>query len=148
MNEYPIYPYLGVGPLKFGMLRTEAHNILGAPDRQKKSRFSNEVTDYWQENGLQLVFSEQNDRLEEISLYSNLTNVNLNEVQIFRQPRKLVYEALCKLDGEPRQAVGIIIFLKLGIAIAGFLNDDADDQSVTAFSIGRWSKDDPTLKPI
>jgi hypothetical protein len=32
--DYTIYPYEGVGPIKFGMTPQQVHEILGAPERQ------------------------------------------------------------------------------------------------------------------
>lgn len=148
MESYPIYPYVGVGDLKFGMHRAAVHALLGPPIRQKKSRFSDEVTDFWNGNGLQLVFSSPQGKLLEISLYPNLNDVTLDGAEILSAPGRRVYDQLCKADGSSRQTVGVTVLLKLGIAITGFLNDDSDDKSVTAFALGRWSESDPTLEPV
>lgn len=148
MKNFPIYPYKGVGNLKFGMQRTGIHAMLGTPARQKKSRFSDEITDFWNGNGLQLVFSNPEGELVEICLYPNLENVTLEGAKILSESGKSVYDSLCKLDGTPRQTVGVTVLLNLGIAITGFLNDDPDDKSVTVFARGRWREDDPSLGPV
>jgi hypothetical protein len=148
MNNYIITPYVGVDSLEFGMKRPDTHKILGAPQHTRKSRFSKEVTDYWNDNGLQLTFSETEGELLEISLYPNLPSVELSGFKLFEEPGRQIYKNLCGLDGDPRETVGITILFKYGLAMTGFLNEDADQKSVTAFEAGRWDKKDPKLKPI
>lgn len=148
MKNYFITPYVGVDSLKFGMKRADVYTILGTPQHTKKSRFSNELTDYWSDNGLQLTFSGIDGHLLEISLYPNLPNVELKEIKLFEEPGRQAYEKLCDSDGDPRETVGVTIFFKYGLATTGFLNEDDDQKSVTAFAAGRWDKNDPNLKPI
>ncbi len=150
MNSFEIFPYIGVGELKFGMRRAEAYQILGNPNSSKNSRFSKEVTEYWMDNGLQLVFSGMGaeHQLLEISLYSNVHDVILQGIPIYKAPSKATYLSLCKLDGNPREKVGVTILFKFGIAISGFLHVDTDAKSITVFQNGRWSADDQSLKAI
>ncbi len=139
MQNYSITSYVGVGPLKFGMKRTDIHNLLGAPLRTRKSRFSSELTDFWNKNGLQLTFLEADGELVEIGLYPNLPNVDLNGIKLFDEPGNVVMKALRNLDNSPLEKVGVTIFLKLGIAATGFLNEDGDQKSVSVFIRGRWN---------
>lgn len=138
MQEHIITPYVGVGPLKFGMTRTDAHKILGAPLSSKKSRFSQESTDLWDENGLQLTFSGEDEKLVEISLYPNLPDVEWNGLKLFEVPGVDAFRSLYDLDNAPLTKAGATIFLKLGLAVGGFLHSDESDKSVTAFAKGRW----------
>jgi len=147
MQNYIIYPYIGFGDLRFGMSQQEAHTILGPPNRKKKSRFSEEYTEYWQHNWLQLVFSEKDEKLLEIGVYPKLGTVTLNNIDIFGEPGNVVYNALVELDGEPFNAFGGTLFLNLGIGVIGFLCDDDNDKAVSVFNVDRWSKDDPLLVP-
>ena len=138
MQSYIITSYIGVGPLKFGMKRTEIHNLIGAPQRTRKSRFSGESTDFWHDNGLQLTFSESIEELVEISLYPNLPHVELNGIKLFEEPGMQVISALRNLDNSPLEKVGVTIFLKIGLSLTGFLSGDDDQKSVSAFINGRW----------
>lgn len=148
MKNYIITPYVGVGELKFGMVRSDIYRILGLPIRSKKSRFSNEVTDFWNDNGLQLIFGGEAEQLLEISLYPNLQEVEVNNIKVFSEPGRQVYNDLCRGDGEPMETVGVVILFSYGVAITGFLNADDDQKSITAFSAGRWNKDDKSLKKL
>lgn len=140
MQQHIITPYVGVGPLKFGMTRADAHKILGAPLSSKKSRFSDESKDFWDENGLQLTFSGGDEKLLEISLYPNLPDVELNGLKLFTVPGADAFKALSALDTAPLTRAGTTIFLKLGLAVGGFLHSDESDKSVTAFAKGRWDE--------
>jgi hypothetical protein len=138
MREHIIMSYVGVGPLKFGMTRDEVHQILGEPLSADKSWCSEELTEYWSENGLQLTYSETDERLLEISLYPNLPNVQLNGLKLFEVPGAYAFKVLHDWDDAPLTIAGASIFLKLGLAAGGFLDDDDNDKSVTVFAKGRW----------
>ncbi len=148
MRNYIVKPYVGIGDVQFGMARSDIHRILGLPSRSKKSRFSDEVTDFWCDNGLQLVFSSDSGQLLEISLYPNLQETEINGIKVFNEPGRQVYNNLCKADGDPRETVGVVILFSYGVAITGFLNADDDQKSITAFNAGRWNKDDKSLKKL
>jgi outer membrane protein assembly factor BamE (lipoprotein component of BamABCDE complex) len=147
MKNFEITPYVGVGALKFGMTRANTRSILGEPSSTKKSRFSVEVTDYWMENRLQLTFADANGVLLEVSLYPGLENVQLHGVKVFEESGFSVFSNFCKIDNAVRQTVGVTIFFTYGVAMTGFLNEDDDQKSITAFSTDRWSINDPELKP-
>jgi hypothetical protein len=140
MQEHIITPYVGVGPLKFGMTRGDVHKILGAPLSSKKSRFSNESKEFWSENGLQLTFSGTDESLLEIGLYPNLPDVEFNGLKLFEVPGGDAFKALHDLDDAPLTKAGATIFLKLGLAVGGFLHNDDSDKSVTVFAKGRWDE--------
>ncbi|WP_343742264.1 hypothetical protein [Herbaspirillum huttiense] len=138
MQEHIIVPYVGVGPLKFGMTREEIYPILGAPLSLKKCRFFDESTEYWSENGLQLTFSDTDGGLVEIGLSPDLPNVQLNGLKLFEVPGWQAFEALHDWDNVPLITAGTTIFLKLGLAAGGFLNDDDADKAIAVFVNGRW----------
>ncbi|MCP1571850.1 hypothetical protein J2S30_000229 [Herbaspirillum rubrisubalbicans] len=138
MQEHIITSYVGVGPLKFGMNRGEVHKILGKPLSVEKSLFSEEAKEFWSENGLQLTFSETGERLLEISLSPNLPDVQLNGLKLFEVPGAYAFKVLHDWDDAPLTIAGATIFLKLGLAAGGFLDDDDSEKSVTAFAKGRW----------
>lgn len=147
MDSYPITPFVGVGPIKFGISRAAAHALLGSPNYSKKSRFAPEITDFWQGNGLQLVFLSNPDQLVEVTLNPNLPNVTLGDLRLFDRDGDEVFNELCQRDGDPMECVGVTVFLKLGLSASGFHFENDESKSVTAFAAGRWSSDDPDLKP-
>jgi hypothetical protein len=59
--DYTIYPYEGVGSIKFGMTPQQVHEILGEPDEQRPPGYGEELpTDYYQ--GLDLSVFYVNPR--------------------------------------------------------------------------------------
>jgi hypothetical protein len=138
MREHFITSYVGVGPLKFGMTRGEVHNILGVPLLTKKCQFFDESTEYWSEKRLQLTFSDANDGLVEISLYPTLPNVQLNGLKLFEVPGAHAFKVLHDWDDAPLLITGTSVFLKLGLAVSGFLDRDTGGKAVAAFAKGRW----------
>ncbi|MGC4244194.1 MAG: hypothetical protein QM686_18460 [Herbaspirillum sp.] len=131
--------YVGVGPLRFGMTRDEVHQLIGNPLSIDKSGGSEELTEYWSNNGLQLTYSEMDETLLEISLYPNLQNVQLNGLNLFEVPGTHAFKLLHDWDNAPLRIFSVSIFLKLGLAVNGFLHDDDGAKSVTAFAKGRWN---------
>ncbi|MGC8159907.1 hypothetical protein ACP3WZ_25615, partial [Salmonella enterica] len=80
--------------------------------------------EFWNENGLQLTFSETGERLLEISLSPNLPDVQLNGLKLFEVPGAHAFKVLHDWDNAPLSIAGANIFLKLGLAAGGFLYDD------------------------
>jgi hypothetical protein len=148
MKNFKIEPYIGVGDLKFGITRADSYVILGMPVSSKKSRFSNEITDYWMENNLQLTFTDLKGLLVEISLYPDLKDAQLDGIKIFTEPGLNVFTEFCKRDNKVRETVGITIFFSYGVAMTGFLNSEDDQKSITAFAAERWNINDPELKHL
>lgn len=135
MKKFIINPYVGVNDVRFGMRRSEVHGLLGIPVKSKRNRHSHQLVDYWNDNSLQLAFSQDAEDLEEILMFDRLEDVELIGLQIFKQPRRQVMDALVAMDGSVVEEVGIYTFPALGIAISGFL-DEGDKRSVTAFKKG------------
>lgn len=148
MNNYEILPYVGVGLLKFGMSQLEAERVLGKPSLSQYDEDAGLVTDYWNDNGLQLFFERGADRLVLISLYSNIDNIGIGSVCIDWDKTKEVYKALLSDDFSAKQTVGITIFFKYGLSVAGFLSENNGDKSLTVFAKGQWDPDDPLLRPV
>lgn len=143
MSNFEILPYQGVNELKFGMTREEVTRLLGPPSRTRTSRFSRDRIDAWLGNGLQLTFERGSGRLAEVALYSGVGDVVLQGLSLFSMPAAVAFDRLVALDGDPKEALGVTVMLNLGIAVTGFVDDDAGQKSVTAFCRGRW--DDPSL---
>lgn len=146
--DFEIKPYVGVGAIKFGINRADAHVILGTPISCKKSRFSAEITDHWMESSLRLTFTHLKGYLVEISLYPFIKDVQLDDIKVFIEPGLNVFTEFCRRDSEIRQTVGITIFFSYGVAMTGFLTGDDNQKSITAFAEKRWNVDDPELKHL
>lgn len=148
MKSYEVTPYVGVGDLKFGMSPSIAEALLGKPKLSDFDEDTGTTTQYWENNGLQLTFSENDNRLVSISMYSNINNIQLPGIPFNWANSKSTYDTLIKLDPSARQTVGITVFFKYGIAVTGFREDEDGSKSITAFDKGQWTQEDPYLKPL
>jgi hypothetical protein len=143
-----IYPYAGVGKLRFGMNRKQVEDVLGLPDKAKRTMFRNETQEFRRESGLQTVYSASDEPLVEITFYGN-QSVSFEDLDVFQNPGKDAIKRLAETDGKPFETVGIVVFIKLGIAMTGFLQDDEPGQkSISVFAKGRWNSEIEDLKPL
>lgn len=148
MKYYEIFPHVGVGDLRFGISPSTAKVILGKPRFSDFNTDTGTTTQYWENNGLQLEFSKDDEKLISISMYSNINNIKIPGITFDWNTSKSTYSSLIKSDTSAMKTVGITVFFKYGIAVAGFLGEDSGDKSITAFSKGQWTPEDPCLEQI
>jgi hypothetical protein len=58
-----------------------------------------------------------------------------------------VVRRLAAADPDPTEMVGLLVFLKLGIALTGFHDGRESDLAVTVFEPGRWDEHLSKMKP-
>ena len=147
-TNFRVFPYVGVGPIYFGMNRDQLHAILGIPDSSKNSRFGPKVIDYWHSNDITIMFSAVDGTALEIGFgYAQMT-AEVEGIKLFERSGPEVYRDLCLLDGYPREDVGFTVLFKFGITLDGFLISDQEQRVVTVFSRGVWREYDPKLLPV
>lgn len=147
-NHFDIKPYLGAGPLRFGKTRKQVEDVLSPPDKTKRTTFRNETQEFRRDNVLQTVYMAAEDTLVEISFYGN-QSVAFEAMDLFQTPGTEVIRRLSEADGKPLETVGIVVFLKLGIAMTGLLQEDEPGQkSISVFAKGRWDSEIEDLKPF
>jgi hypothetical protein len=146
--EFDLKSYFGAGPLRFGMTRKQVEDVLGPPDKTKRTPFRNETQEFRRESGLQTVYSAQGEALVEISLYGN-QSVAFEDLDVFHTTGTKVIKHLAEADGKPLETVGILVFLNLGITLTGFFQEDEPGQkSISIFVKGRWDSEIEDLKPF
>jgi hypothetical protein len=146
--EFDLKIYIGAGPLRFGMTRKQVEAVLGPPDKTKRTMFRNEAQEFRRDNGMQTIYSAAEDTLVEISFYGN-QSVAFEAMDVFQTPGTEVISRLSEADGKPLETVGILVFLNLGIAMTGFLQEDEPGQkSISVFAKGRWDSEIEDLKPF
>ena len=132
MKTFEVIPFVGAGPLRFGMNPTEVHQILGMPRRSSFSRRSELDEDY---AGISIGYSRDAERLVEIGFVIP-TSVRFNGSSLFAEQN--VVEMLASLDTAPVEGLGFIVFPHLGIALADFFSEQESDRAITVFAHGRW----------
>lgn len=127
-----IEPYVRIGPLQFGMNQADVVASMGEPQRVTKSRGGNPIL--WYNNNEVNVIIE-GDRLVEVGFGPN-AQVSICGMQPFAEPE--AFGKLCRLDGNPYEALGSIVLKSIGISLGGFHDNDESQKGITAFERGRW----------
>lgn len=136
MNSFEIVPYQGVGQLKFGMSQTDVFTVIGAPEMVDHD--DDEIREYRRENGLQTVYSQETDKLVEIGLSRNIIELGFDGLQLFVEDPIVVLKHLVKLDPNPYELHGFVVFLGLGMTLTGFHDGTEEQKAITIFERGRW----------
>jgi hypothetical protein len=66
------------------------------------------------------------------------TEISVSGIEVYKDAQAL--RKLCALDGAPKEFLGFIILLNLGITLTGFHDGDESQKAITAFASGRWDR--------
>jgi hypothetical protein len=139
-TEFELFPYVGAGPLKFGMLSTQVEKILGIAEESINHRGQRVE----HRGFLTLGYSKGGDcKLNHIGFGRQMVGVRYGALKIFSEPYDMrhqhhVLRALCAEDGAPRFSLGFVILFNLGFAMTGFQDKEEDDLTFVAFPKGGW----------
>ncbi len=132
--DWIIEPYVGVGPLKFGMSPEEVSEILGeaestnpsapafAGDPILEERFKNHFSEYRLFGNMKTAkptIQYDNDKLESIDFHKSNSTLQINGLLLFKQTRKAILHELYLMDKEIRETTGGYLFMNLGISLSG-----------------------------
>jgi hypothetical protein len=129
---FVIESYVSAGPLKFGMSHAELIATIGEPAVQEKSRLGDVIARY---DGFGATISAAG--VVEV-YFLPTTDVTLSSVEIYSDDR--TFDKLCALDGAPKELLGFIVLLELGVTLTGFHDQDQSQKAITAFARGRWDQ--------
>ena len=112
--EWEITPFVGMGPVRFGMTPSEVEAIIGAPmvvdDDDDDPSYRKEV----REIDVPTITYEGN-RVAEIKAFDSVKNVRLKTVNLFENTGLSVLKDLQALNHGALANVGIVLFENLGI---------------------------------
>lgn len=131
---WEIKPFVGMGPIRFGMSPTEVAAIIGLPES------TDDDDDYLREyRVVELpIVSYENNVVTEIEAFYDVEKVTFRGRQIFDEPGLAILQFLERENGGARINVGTVLFQNIGIT-CGRLDEGArGDHSVTAFARGLW----------
>ena len=134
--DWNIEPFIGMGPVKFGMSPSEVSEILGPPED-----IDADGDDLCEYRAIDMpIINYRNDAVTEIEVFYDVKNVTFEDVNIFEDDGLDVLRKLELKNAGAKTYVGAIMFESLGIA-AGRLDEDVPgEHSVTAFCKGLWDK--------
>jgi hypothetical protein len=127
-----IEPYVSVGSIKFGASYDEVVATLGEPRSVERNRLGETIIRY---DRFGATISSHG--VVEVYFLPD-TDVLLAGIDVFGDAA--AFRSLCALDGEPKEFMGFIILLKLGVTLTGFHDGDASQQAITVFGKGRWDQ--------
>jgi hypothetical protein len=135
-GSFEIRPHDSVGSVRFGMMPSEVHAVIGAPRRRVRSR-RGEWEELW--GGLKVTYSKEDERAVEIHVMPPAAAL-LDGQDLLRADDPV--SLLLPYDSHPLEAVGVVLFPKVGIAVAGHDSPgDESDKAVGVFARGRWDEE-------
>lgn len=110
--EWEIIPFIGMGPIKFGMSPSEVAAVIGLPDSRDVDEMY--LREYRATN-LPIV-SYENDRVTEIEAFYDVENVKFCETNLFDQPGISILSFLETENGGVRINAGQYSSRRLALA--------------------------------
>jgi hypothetical protein len=129
-HYFEIEPYIGAKPILFGMSEETVVATLGPPLRKSRN-FRKELS---------LDYPLMNVGFDNRGLVCHIGFLPDSEIFFGKLPVFLPesFRELCQLDGSPKEVLGFIVLLSLGIAFTGFHDSDESQRSVTVFPVGHY----------
>jgi hypothetical protein len=135
--DLDIVPYVGVGPLRFGMTPGQVHQTVGAPRRVKRA--AGMLREIYPFEALLMFEGAPNAlRLVEIGFDRHCAELSYAGVKLFGIPPRDALRRLLLDDTHIGEYLGRLILPKLGITMTGFHSGPQEALAVTAFERGRW----------
>lgn len=135
---WEITPYVGVGPVRFGMTRQQVRDAVGAPSEEFKRTPSSRISDKFTTLGAFAYYTDDGG-LEAIE-FTRLQTIFVEKLDLTTTPTDQLLRAVLLLDPdaeiEPKSAGFISRRLGAGIWTEG--DRDHPPQSVIAFAQGYY----------
>lgn len=134
MVEFDISPYQGALPITFWMTPSDVERLLGQAKCVDRNFLAERNED---RDDLSIRYSDSDGKVAEIAFLPHAV-VRLHGHSLFDEPD--LVSLLLSLDPKPLESHGFLIFLTLGLTIAGFHDNDPSQRSITVFRHGRWDE--------
>lgn len=134
---FEIHPLNGVNNVSFGMSPSLVAQEFGVPESKIQNHL-NQLVEF--RSFMNVAYSDPDLSLCHVGFGRQMSGVFLGGVNLFGDPPGDVLKKLIDLDGEPYLYLGFVVFLRIGISLTGFHDDDIDQKSVTLFAEGAWHK--------
>lgn len=144
--DFEIFPYVGAGPITFGMSPERVESILGLPELVERNHLNQRV-----EHRAFMNVGYSNDgglALNHIGFGRQMIGVRYGDLKIFVDDVDLVVQALCTDDGAPGVYLGFLVLANLGLALTGFHDNDRSQLAITLFPKGAWDNRLSKVRPF
>jgi hypothetical protein len=132
MTTFTFVPFVGPSPLRFGMTPEEVAALVGDPERLFPDPFGNRSES---RAGYSLGYDAKSGELTE-AVFSK-GELLFHGVNLFAIAN--VIDFLRKYDESPQMAVGMIFFVKLGLRLSVF-HDDESQKAIGVTARGHWDE--------
>ena len=142
--DWTIKPLVGIGNITFGMSPREVLSVIGAPSSRTKNgikeriNFDNNINE-------NITFLFENEELCELGIARRNVLVSIYGFSVFSDPGRTLDE-LKKRVSVVFERHGFLIFDDIGVTLTGFHDEAEEDQAMTAYIAGRWSRIIPKAK--
>ena len=142
-----IAPYVGIGPMHFGMDPDHLEAVAGSPCRSKRTAAG---IRYGYDFGGTLLFeqSAMGLRLVEMGFHRHCLDLIYRDMNIFRSKREAVLQRFLDEDKGVVEIVGFLIFPTIGMTLTGFHSGPEEDLALTVFARGRWDRRIASARPV
>ncbi len=131
-SEFTLVPYVGPEPVTFDMTASDVERALG----QAQAISLNDFGERDECRGpLSIRYSMDDGKVVELA-FDPKVKVLFHGENLFEHPALIQF--LLQFDSKPFEWVGFLIFLELGITVAGFHDGDESQKGITVFRKGRW----------
>jgi len=138
--NFDIIPYVGAGPLRFGMMPDETVSLVGKPELINPTRSGRRDE---RRDEFALFYGLQSAGIEEMEFYRE-ANVFFQGMSIFKNHEQ-AYRELLIADGEPFESLGTVVLFNLGVTLSA---PDEETKTIAIFAKGVWDSSRDDLKRI
>jgi hypothetical protein len=140
MRSFDIHPYLGALPIIFGLTRAEVHALLGVPQVSSPPTPWRGISDSW-EGGNPSIGYDEKETVTHIGFGPGDFSLLLSGSPLWSASEHPdPNPALLRLDPNPVEALGFLMFDRIGVTTTGYHDDDEDDLAITVYPRGAKDK--------
>ncbi len=144
--KFEIDPAIGAKPVLFGMERAQVHSILGTPESTSKN-YKETVSDNWLESKINVGYDFQGT-VNYVGFKPGSYDLILKGNVIWSATKHSdPNPILLKLDPNPVERLGFLIFNGISITTTGYHDNDRFQQALTVYPAGAYDQHIAKAKP-
>ncbi|EHM40259.1 hypothetical protein [Hafnia alvei] len=142
---FEIHPKKGAGVIKFGMRRDKVNNLLGVNDDYMID--NNRLVEFRSDMNISYT-ADPDGKVFHIGFSKGMNLVMFDSVNIFHDNPDIVINKLIEHDDCPYLSLGMVFFMKLGITLTGFHDDDSEQKSLAVFNHSEYEQYIDDMEPF
>ena len=140
MRSFDILPFVGPLPIAFGMTRAEVHALLGVPQVESPPTQWRGVSNSWDDGKIQVGY-DGGMTVNHVGFGPGDFLLLLNGSLLWSpQGHPDPNPSLLRLDPNPMEVLGFLVFDRVGVTTTGYHDDGENDLAITAYPREAWDK--------